>query len=241
MGEADENQLFDQQFLESMGTPFVDENSNWTHAHETPSGHDYFHPQAYAPSMVTTAASLDPSAALSMDPTTGYYMNQPAGYHAGPSTGSSADMMGNPYMQGNVPTQSPSSLAFPPNASSQSSRSTSPHAPDLSSYGSLNADNRTWRCAYPGCSSKAVFVRPCDLRKHFNRHSKQFFCRHDNCPQSVQGGFSSKKDRARHEAKHNPGVECEWDGCDRIFSRVDNMRNHMQRSKEATANLEAFG
>lgn len=231
LGETDDSQLFDQQFMESIATPFVDENSNWAHAHESPSGHDYFHPQAYMPSMTTTAAHIDPSATLSIDPTTGYYIDQSAGYHSGPSVASSTDIQPNPYMQSGLPMTSSGSFAFPPNTSSSPSRSTSPHAPDLSSYGSLNADKRTWRCAYPGCSSKAVFVRPCDLRKHFNRHSKQFFCRHENCPQSTQGGFSSKKDRARHEAKHNPGVECEWEGCDRIFSRVDNMRNHMQRSK----------
>ena len=100
---------------------------------------------------------------------------------------------------------------------------------DLQNYGVLNDDQRTWRCAYPGCASKAVFSRACDLRKHFNRHSKNFFCRHDGCPQATEGGFSSKKDRTRHEAKHNPGVSCEWEGCERIFSRVDNMKDHMRR------------
>ena len=48
------------------------------------------------------------------------------------------------------------------------------------------------------------------------------------------GGFSSKKDRARHEAKHNPRILCEWVGeggerCGRRFSRVDNMKDHMRR------------
>lgn len=115
--------------------------------------------------------------------------------------------------------------------SGAASRSSSPNPADLHNYGTLNNDNRTWRCAYPGCNSKAMFVRPCDLRKHFNRHSKSFFCRHEECPQSMGGGFSSKKDRTRHEAKHNPGVKCEWEGCERIFSRVDNMRDHLRRSK----------
>ena len=115
------------------------------------------------------------------------------------------------------------------------SRSATPHPPDLSSYGTLNTDQQTWTCAYPGCASRAIFARPCDLRKHFRRHRKHFFCRHEGCPQAAQGGFSSKKDRARHEAKHNPGVECEWEGCERIFSRVDNMRNHMQRSESCQA------
>lgn len=48
------------------------------------------------------------------------------------------------------------------------------------------------------------------------------------------GGFSSKKDRARHEAKHNPRILCEWvseggERCGRRFSRVDNMKDHVRR------------
>jgi hypothetical protein len=102
------------------------------------------------------------------------------------------------------------------------SRSISPSSPDLRAYGYANK-NGTWSCAYPGCTSRAVFTRGCDLRKHHKRHTKSFFCRHEGCPQSTGGGFSSKKDLARHEAKHNPGVLCDWEGCDRVFSRVDNM------------------
>ncbi|GIC94225.1 putative C2H2 transcription factor [Aspergillus udagawae] len=99
---------------------------------------------------------------------------------------------------------------------------------DLNNYGIPNADG-SWRCAYPGCTSAATFHRGCDLRKHFNRHRKHLFCRHEGCPQAVAGGFSSKKDRARHEAKHNPGVVCEWPDCGRVFSRVDNMKDHVRR------------
>jgi len=102
------------------------------------------------------------------------------------------------------------------------SRSVSPSSPDLRAYGYPNK-NGTWSCAYPGCNSRAVFTRGCDLRKHHKRHTKSLFCHHEGCPQSTGGGFSSKKDLARHEAKHNPGVLCDWDGCDRVFSRVDNM------------------
>lgn len=120
-----------------------------------------------------------------------------------------------------LPSNVPSD-ASPPSLS----RSLSPSSPDLRAYGFPNK-NGTWSCAYPGCTSRAVFTRGCDLRKHHKRHTKSFFCRHGDCPQSTGGGFSSKKDLARHEAKHNPGVLCDWDGCDRVFSRVDNMvRNH---------------
>jgi hypothetical protein len=115
-------------------------------------------------------------------------------------------------------------MGVPSNAPSERTppRSLSPSSPDLRAYGFPNK-NGTWSCAYPGCTSRAVFTRGCDLRKHHKRHSKNFFCRHSECPQSTGGGFSSKKDLARHEAKHNPGVLCDWDGCDRVFSRVDNM------------------
>ncbi|CAG7917817.1 unnamed protein product [Penicillium olsonii] len=112
-----------------------------------------------------------------------------------------------------------------PDSPPQSSAS---NASDLSNYGIPTSDG-LWRCAHPGCSSQLLFKRGCDLRKHFNRHRKYLFCRYEKCPQSSQNGFSSKKDRARHEAKHNPGVLCEWDGCGKVFSRVDNMKDHVRR------------
>lgn len=148
-----------------------------------------------------------------------------------------------------------------------------------SSLETSSSSPQAWRCAYPGCTSRATFTRGCDLRKHYNRHSKHLFCRVEGCPQSetaaiarartqnnnstsssneppvdellssseataggtpthhgllLTGGFSSKKDRARHEAKHNPGIKCEWHGpdgeeCGRVFSRMDNMKDHVRR------------
>lgn len=135
-----------------------------------------------------------------------------------------------------------------PTLRSNSTSSTS----SLHAYGipvtdpTVPASQPAWRCAYPGCTSRATFTRGCDLRKHYNRHSKHLFCRVDGCPQSqaaaasrstdgtLTGGFSSKKDRARHEAKHNPGIKCEYVSpngtpCERIFSRTDNMKDHMRR------------
>jgi hypothetical protein len=115
-------------------------------------------------------------------------------------------------------------------AFSDTSRCSSPNNPaDLQNFGYPLPDGRSWRCAHPGCTSQAVFTRGCDLRKHFRRHTKSLFCRHEDCPQSTDGGFSSKKDRDRHEAKHKPGVPCDWEGCDRLFSRVDNMKDHVRR------------
>ncbi|KIW58976.1 hypothetical protein PV05_03464 [Exophiala xenobiotica] len=151
-----------------------------------------------------------------------------------------------------------------PNIRSQSTSSTSslhqygipvaeapsmmPTGMSTSSAGSPTGSTQAWRCAYPGCTSRATFTRGCDLRKHYNRHSKHLFCRVDGCPQSeaaaasraksadqpLAGGFSSKKDRARHEAKHSPSIKCEWRGpdgeeCPRVFSRMDNMKDHVRR------------
>lgn len=122
-------------------------------------------------------------------------------------------------------SSSPRSFSDPESPPPQWSTS---NASDLSNYGIPTGDGY-WRCAHPGCASQSLFRRGCDLRKHFNRHRKYLFCRHEGCPQSTQNGFSSKKDRARHEAKHNPGVLCEWRDCKKIFSRVDNMKDHVRR------------
>lgn len=84
---------------------------------------------------------------------------------------------------------------------SSDSRSTSPNPADLHNFGFPLPDGRSWRCGYPNCTSQAQFTRGCDLRKHYRRHSKFHFCRHEDCPQSREGGFSSRKDRDRHESK----------------------------------------
>ena len=115
-------------------------------------------------------------------------------------------------------------------ASPQLSRASSPGNPsDLQNFGYPLGDGVSWKCAYPGCSSQSVFTRGCDLRKHFRRHEKTLFCRYDGCSAATEGGFSSRKDRDRHEAKHRPDIPCEWRGCGRVFSRVDNMKDHVRR------------
>ena len=105
---------------------------------------------------------------------------------------------------------------------SEFSPSASPTSTKSTDYGYRNAEGLLV-CSFRGCTSRAVFSRGCDLRKHYKRHNKSHFCSFEGCPQHYEGGFSSKKDLARHEAKHNPGIWCEWEGCNRLFSRVDNM------------------
>jgi hypothetical protein len=80
-----------------------------------------------------------------------------------------------------------------------------------------------WVCNYPQCTSRVVFSRLCDFRKHYNRHLRFFFCRYESCSRATEGGFPNKTDRARHEAQHNPRINCILQECERVFSRVDNM------------------
>ncbi|RGP73140.1 regulatory [Fusarium longipes] len=100
---------------------------------------------------------------------------------------------------------------------------------------------RPSRCPFPNCKSVNVFDSGRDFRRHYRQHFKRFFCRYPECSQSAQDlrevgnkGFATRKDRARHESKHKPTVRCPWhdpDGqqCLRVFSRVDNMRDHYRR------------
>lgn len=111
---------------------------------------------------------------------------------------------------------------------SEVSSTVSSNPETLTAYG-FRSSNNNWSCAWPGCTSRARFTRACDLRKHYNRHSKTLFCRYKGCPQSREAGFSNKKDRARHETKHNPKVTCNWEGCGRLFGRVDNMVGRRQQ------------
>ena len=169
-----------------------------------------------------------PSQAMPMPPVSSYsyppFTNMTAGPVLAPDTNLMPQSFPGPRTSRSHSASSSGGPGLPSSAPSERTppRSLSPSSPDLRAYGFPNK-NGTWSCAYPGCTSRAVFTRGCDLRKHHKRHSKNFFCRHAECPQATGGGFSSKKDLARHEAKHNPGVLCDWAGCDRVFSRVDNM------------------
>ena len=215
----------------------------------------YQHQQDVKPSIVTSTYPPQywPSQPAPMPQAATYSTYPPLGVMA-PSPLQPQHMLYPPTVQGTRHSRShsasstmglelPPDAALAPTSSPQlTARSLSPGAtsPDLRAYGFPNA-NGTWSCAFPGCTSRAVFTRGCDLRKHHKRHTKSFFCRHEGCPQAVGGGFSSRKDLARHEAKHNPGVLCEWDSCGRIFSRVDNMVccTGSNRAQRVVANANA--
>ncbi|KAK8222063.1 hypothetical protein M8818_000231 [Zalaria obscura] len=150
---------------------------------------------------------------------------------AAPETCTSGFLDPDPMLSPHLARRASRATSFASNASSTFSHShsdasgeaTSPSAHEMSKWGIRNA-NGSWSCAFPGCASRSLFHRGCDLRKHYKRHTKSLFCRHKGCLQATEGGFSSKKDRARHEAKHDPKIGCEWEGCGRIFSRMDNMK-----------------
>ncbi|KAK1590310.1 uncharacterized protein LY79DRAFT_554965 [Colletotrichum navitas] len=98
---------------------------------------------------------------------------------------------------------------------------------DLRRMGYLDSSG-SWRCRYEGCRSTRVFVRACDLRKHFRGHDKYFFCTERPC--AIAGvGFSTKKDYQRHMGSHQPTIKCPHPDCGRIFSRKDNMREHFRK------------
>ncbi|KAJ5382780.1 hypothetical protein N7517_000691 [Penicillium concentricum] len=110
----------------------------------------------------------------------------------------------------------PTSLAPPSEASLQ------PWKPsDIYEIG-YQDNNGDWRCNYSGCLSNHVFLRACDLRKHYRSHQKTYFCEEQDCEWS-KIGFSSSKDCQRHMRSHRPMIKCsaaESLGCERVFSRI---------------------
>ncbi|KAL8862970.1 MAG: hypothetical protein Q9178_000912 [Gyalolechia marmorata] len=190
--------------------------------HPPPPGHPAYHGQQHVPIVPSQrwAPSYSPGPSNPR-------MHEPSVPVSGPRP--------SPYATGGYSNMSGSSL-HPDDIddlSSRVSRSPSPGNPsDLPNFGYPLGDGISWKCAYPGCISQAIFTRGCDLRKHYRRHTKTLFCRQEGCPAATEGGFSSPKDRDRHEAKHRPNIPCEWRGCDKIFSRVDNMKDHVRRIHE---------
>ena len=162
-----------------------------------------------------------------------------------PMTGATSNYLSTEQQLRSIPTQSgPISATSSPSLAfsfrvSDLSRSASPIPNMPTAYGFRGPDN-SWSCAWPGCTSRARFTRACDLRKHYNRHSKTLFCRHNGCPQSREAGFSNKKDRARHETKHNPRIKCKWEGCGRLFGRLDNMVGFHQHHLFTSAFADSF-
>lgn len=177
-------------------------------------------PQAYAPpaQYVSSWPSTSPNDYGRSD-----YGGSPYGSSSTPIVPSS------PYLTGPQYPSTPWSALHPDDIDQSSDRSVSPNPADLHNFGYLQPDGRGWCCSYPQCTSQALFTRGCDLRKHFRRHYKSFSCRYEDCPQSRENGFSSKKDRDRHESRHAPKIHCTQRDCERVFSRVDNMKDHVRR------------
>lgn len=61
------------------------------------------------------------------------------------------------------------------------------------------------------------------------RESKKlYFCRYKDCSRAPRDGFSSRSARDRHQAIHDPKISCAWEGCTRLFSRIDSMKKHLR-------------
>ncbi|KAL1846192.1 hypothetical protein Plec18170_009308 [Paecilomyces lecythidis] len=220
----DDSQIFfypEQSYTFMTASPPIDPSiRNSQTLPESSSSYTLVPPELYADNSMTTAYP-SPTSFQSCPMDIPQMNSQPSSSMS--TVGSPFDAESSQYTSGSSTTGSPT-----PGNHNHTHNNSYNHNSNLTKYGFQNSDG-TWRCAYPGCTSRAVFTRGCDLRKHFNRHSKHLFCRYEGCPQATEGGFSSNKDRTRHEAKHNPGILCEWDGCSRVFSRVDNMKDHVRR------------
>ena len=101
-------------------------------------------------------------------------------------------------------------------------------------------------CPHPGCSSKVLFTRQCDLDKHYRLHFRKYFCRVTGCgvtrrsnhqaARTAQIGFPTIKDRDRHEKRHHPSFRCHY--CMKLFSRWDNLKDHCRR-RHGSESLES--
>ncbi|KAK2010854.1 hypothetical protein LZ32DRAFT_680571 [Colletotrichum eremochloae] len=129
---------------------------------------------------------------------------------------------------------SPSSGVASPGSSPRETESENWGPADLHQMGYLDVSGN-WRCRYSGCCSSRVFLRACDLRKHFRGHAKYFFCTEEKCQQAGVG-FATRKDFQRHMGSHKPAVRCLHPDCDRIFSRKDNMREHYKKIHQRQRN-----
>jgi hypothetical protein len=236
--------VYHQQYGQQFSSPYSPQSQYYTQAQQTPQMY-YQHPQQYqqqqwaftSPPLQQqpwTTPTVPSNAPYQSTPTTTaqfpQYTEPPTTTYSSPEmsfAGPSRTSTG--YLSPGEGTRISRATSFASNASSNASyepsdasRSASPSAAEMMKWG-RRLENGSWRCAYPGCTSRSTFSRGCDLRKHYKRHTKSLFCRYQDCPQAHEGGFSSKKDRARHEAKHDPQISCEWEGCNRLFSRMDNM------------------
>ena len=193
-------------------------------AQEAEDGRTYYQTTAHDPCLAYRASrppyqqqwttALHPEMTSVQSQPSPYVFSTPAQYMSWPSLDPNAFTGGQcappaPHVVPSSPYSSesniPWSILHPDDAVVPSdSRSVSPNPADLHNFGLPLPDGRSWRCAYPNCTSQAKFTRGCDLRKHYRRHTKSLFCRHEDCPQSREGGFSSRKDRDRHESKVLP-------------------------------------
>lgn len=92
----------------------------------------------------------------------------------------------------------------------------------------MSGDVDGLQCPHPTCRSRKVYERQCGLDKHYRSHFRRFFCEVPGCNGKTGGppGFATRKDRDRHERAHSPTMACQY--CGKLFSRVDNLDNHLR-------------
>ncbi|KAJ6116122.1 C2H2 transcription factor [Penicillium sp. IBT 18751x] len=61
------------------------------------------------------------------------------------------------------------------------------------------------------------------------QEKKLYFCRFKGCSRASRNGFSSRRTRDRHYAMHSSRIACEREGCSRLFTHVESMKNHVER------------
>ncbi|KAF2815531.1 uncharacterized protein BDZ99DRAFT_516250 [Mytilinidion resinicola] len=95
--------------------------------------------------------------------------------------------------------------------------------PTRRSLGS-NHDEGLWTDEIP---SESLYAPTRSTKNEIPR----FFCSYEDCPQSKDagGGFATRSQLERHNGVHDPSAKCVWRGCDRVFSQVHSMRDHIKR------------
>lgn len=67
------------------------------------------------------------------------------------------------------------------------------------------------------------------VRAHLRQRKNLYFCGVKHCLRASRTGFSSRRLRDRHQAKHKSRIACEWEGCIRLFDDVENMNIHLEQ------------
>lgn len=126
--------------------------------------------------------------------------------------------------------------AYTPVSPMHTDRSKSPNSvTGLEEFGVLQS-NGMWRCAFSGCKSNVSFSRPCDLRKHFRRHEKRWFCRYDGCERSEAYAASVRAGHKNGSLSGSGAMVIR----DSLFAPIPNA-DGLERSKRSSSSMIGIG